>query len=405
MFRRTATRTTSYVLGLALLGLVSTLPVHPAAADDNDWQIGLISTRSGPLKETGESTAVAIELAVADLNAAGGIEGRKVHITDYDTAGDPRQASVAVRTLANDSHVLAIIGPLSSAETGVAMNDAERIQILMLPYSSSAPGLIDGKTFTWRLTATEDKQFARLLVSLPRKGINLKTADVIYVSDDRIANVTGTKVIQPLLEKAGVKILRTISININSFDVSAQVAQVMQDNPDVVGLGANYAQAVTVLRELHRQGYKGRVIGSQLFADPNLLDVFGHDADGMIFVSGFWSQENDRTKDFAKRFIAAMAAHGIKKLGPHTVDAQAYDTVFLLKAAIERSHVTGDPAKLDAERIAVRDAMKGLTFSGVLGDNICFNGNDSELPGYIIEIKDAQWTLLDSFPPNACKAP
>ena len=91
-----------------------------------------------------------------------------------------------------------------------------------------------------------------LLTSMHRKNVAMKTADIIYVSDDRIANITGTKVYLPLLKKAGVDVLRSVSMNINSFDVSAQIAQIMQDKPDIVGVAANYSQAVTVLRELRR---------------------------------------------------------------------------------------------------------------------------------------------------------
>lgn len=374
------------------------------AADLPEWQIGFIMTSSGALKQPGDSTTVAIELAVDDINAHGGIEGRKIHLYRYDTASDPKQASVAVRALAEDDKVLAILGPLSSSETAVALNDAERLHILMLPYSSSAPGLTKGKTFTWRLSATEDKQFSRVLQALARKNVPMKTADVIYVSDDRIANVTGSQVYPPLLKQAGVTILNSVSTSINSFDVSAQIAQIVRDNPDVVALAANYDQAVTILKELHRQNYKGRVIGSQTFADPNLVELFGKDADGMIFASGFWKNQNEQTKEFTARYIAAAAKRGLHKLGPHHVDAQAYDTVFLLKQAIEKSGVTGDPAKLAVERVAVRDALKGIKFSGVVGSNICFTGTDAELPGYIIELKSGEWTLFDEFPPDACTA-
>lgn len=389
---------------LALIGVaVAALTAGAARADGPDWQIGFVSSTSGPLKETGESTAAAVQMAVQDVNAAGGILGRKIHLVPYDAASDPRQASVGVRTLAEDSKVLAIVGPLSSGETAVAMNDAERLRILMLPYSSSAPGLTEGKQFTWRLSATEDKQFSRVLQALARKNVSLKTADILYVSDDRIANTTGTKVYAPLLPKAGVQVVRTISTNINSFDVSAQIAQVMQDKPDVVAMAANYDQAVTLFRELHRQTFPGRVIGSQLFADPNLAAQFGKDADGLIFASGFWRHHNQSTEAFSNRFVETVTKMGLKKAGPHHVDAQAYDTVYLLKAAMERAKVTGDPAKLAEERVAVRDALKGIRFSGVLGNDICFNGGDAELPGYIIEVRDGEWKLFDEFPPDSCK--
>ncbi len=388
------------LLAIPLAGLISTAQ----AADPAEWQIGFITATSGPLKQTGDSTAIAVEVAINEINAKGGVAGRKVHLVHYDTASDPKQASVAVRALAEDDKVLAIIGPLSSSETSVAVNDAEREQILMLPYSSSAPGITKGKTFTWRLSAGEDKQFARLLKALMRHNVAMKSADVVYVSDDRIANITATQVIQPQLKAAGVPISKVLTFNLNSFDVSAQVAQVIQDAPDVLALAANYDQAVVLLRELHRQNFKGRIIGSQLFSEPNLAELFGHDADGMIFASGFWRGHDASTEAFSQRFVQETAARGLHKAGPHHVDAQAFDTAYLLKQAIETSKVTGDPSKLAAERIAVRDAMKGIKFSGVIGPNICFTGTDAELPGYIIQVQDGKWTLFDEFPPDECKA-
>ena len=76
---------------LPILGL-------PALAADAPWRIGFVSATSGPLKETGDSTAVAIKLAVDEINAKGGVEGHKLDFIQYDTSSDPRQASVAVRT-------------------------------------------------------------------------------------------------------------------------------------------------------------------------------------------------------------------------------------------------------------------------------------------------------------------
>ena len=124
----------------------------------------------------------------------------------------------------------------------------------------------------------------------------------------------------------------------------------------------------------------------------------------MIFASGFWRGHNAETEAFAQRFVAETAARGLHKAGPHHVDAQSFDTAYLLKQAIERAHVTGDPSKIAAERLAVRDAMKGIKFSGVLGNDICFSGTDAELPGYIIQVQDGKWTLFDEFPPDDCKA-
>ena len=70
---------------------------------------------------------------------------------------------------------------------------------------------------------------------------------------------------------------------------------------------------------------------------------------------------------------------------------------------MERANVTGDKSKLSAERTAIRDALKGIRFSGVTGENVCFDKiNDAQLPGYIIEINNLKWTKIDEWPPEKC---
>jgi branched-chain amino acid transport system substrate-binding protein len=88
----------------------------------------------------------------------------------------------------------------------------------------------------------------------------------------------------------------------------------------------------------------------------------------------------------------------------HHTDANAYDIVYLLKQVIEQAAVTGDPAKLTQERTAIRDALKSVRFSGITGDNTCFDRErDAELPGFVIEIKDLKWSLFDSWPADPCQ--
>ena len=70
---------------------------------------------------------------------------------------------------------------------------------------------------------------------------------------------------------------------------------------------------------------------------------------------------------------------------------------------MEKAGVTGDPAKLKEERTAVRDALKGIVFTGITGKNVCFDANGgAELPGYIIEMKGGKWTLFDQHPADKC---
>lgn len=387
------------LFGAAALSLLASV-----AWSQDTIKIGNIVVTAGPLKGPGESTVVAVDIAVEEINAAGGINGKPIELIRFDTGSDPKQASVGTRKLAQDDGVLAIVGPFSSGEASVAFNDAERLKLLMMPTSASAPGLTEGRKYGWRLSEDEFKQFARLLKSIKAKGIQSDTAAIVYISEEVVSNSAGTKLYPALLEEAGIKLVADpIAVQYKSFDMSAQAAQILQANPDVVALAALPESASKVVKELRRQGYKGRIIGSQIFADPNILELFGPEGEGTLLVAGFWKGRTEASQSFDDKFVKLTSERGIHKLGAHHTDAQAYDTVYLLKQVMEKVGTTGDPAKLAEEREAIVAGMEGITFSGILGDDICFAGHDAELPGYVIEIKDGQWTKFDEAPADACE--
>ncbi len=392
--------TTLKVAALALVGLgASTI-----AASAQEIVLGLSMIKSGPLKNVGEATETSVDLAVEEINAKGGVNGRKIRLVKFDTGSDPRQAATATQKLAQDDGALAIIGPFSSGEAAVAFPAGERIGLVQMPNAASQPGLTGNFSYAWRLTADEGKQFGRLIATLRSKNIKTDKAEIIYVSDERVSNISGTQFYPAILKAAGIAFGDPIAFQYRSFDVSPQVAQVIQRNPDVVALAATPDSAGKVIKELRRQGFAGRVIGSQIFADPNALELFGKDADGLLIVAGFWSDRNEATRSFTARFAAENARRGLPtKKVPHHTDAQAYDIVFLLKQAMEKAGVTGDTARRSEERTALRDAMKGIRFSGVTGDGTCFNAaRDAQLPGFIIEINNLQWNLFDQHPADPC---
>jgi branched-chain amino acid transport system substrate-binding protein len=388
-------------LAAATVGL---LGVRPALADAGELRIGHIVDSTGPLKGVAEPSIAAVDIAVEEINAAGGVAGKKLVIARYDSATDPRQAAVAARKLIEDDKVLAIIGPFSSGEVAVAVNDAERAHIVMMPAAASLPGLSKGKKYLFRLAQDEGVQFDRMLQTLKKHDIPATNAGIIYISDEAVDADAGTRVYPQLMDKYGIRHDDVVSITYKTFDPSPQVAKLLQSNPDVIAMAALTDPADRIVHELRRQGYTGRIIGSQLFADPATGPLFGKDGDGVLLMTGFWYDGSPAAKAFNQKFIAANAAKGIKKAGAFHTDAQSYDIVHVLAQAMTKANVTGDPAKLDAEREAIQQAMVGIVYSGVLGTNICFDGQDARLPGYAIEIRDSKWNLFETFPAAACGA-
>ena len=365
-------------------------------------KIGHIAGKTGWLKGPALSATVAVDMAVKEINAAGGVNGKMLEIIEFDSGSDPKQAALAAKTLVKDHDVLAIVGPFSSGEAKVAFNVAEREKIVMMSNASSAPGLTDGLEWGWRITEDEGKQFARLLTTFKKMDVPRSSVDIVYVSDEAISAVVGTKLYPFLLKKFGIKHGKPVAITYKSFDLAPQIAPIVANNPDMVAVAGLPENASKTIRELKRQGYKGRMIGSQIFADPNILELFGDLAEGTTFMAGFHADSSAKAKAFNEKFVKETKAAGIKKLGAHHSDAQSYDAIYLYAKVMKEQNVTGSKSNVAAEGLAIKEGLKTVSFSGILGDNLCFSGNDAELPGYVIQIKDKKWTLMDSHAPDPC---
>ena len=143
-----------FKVGIGAAVVASIAYMAPVQAAD-EIVLGLSYGKTGLYSTINKTTEVAVDIAVAEINAAGGVNGKKIRIVKYDTAGDPKQAVVAVRKFARDDKALGVIGPFSSSEARVAFAAGEREKIVQIPNASSAPKLADKFSYAYRLTERE----------------------------------------------------------------------------------------------------------------------------------------------------------------------------------------------------------------------------------------------------------
>lgn len=385
---------------LLIAGLAASL-LTPAWAQD--LVLGLTHAKTGRYAGVGVGTEIAVDIAVAEINAAGGINGRKLRVEKFDTGGEAKNAQVAVQKFAEDAKALGVIGPFSSQEAQVGFAAGERLEIVQIPNAASAPGLTKGRNWAFRITEDEGKQFARLLRTMATKGgVTNKTAAVMYPSDEFVGKALASWM-PNLLEANGWKmVIPAEGFPTNATDLSPHITKLKGNSPGVLAFAGLPEGTAKVMKELRRQGHNSMLIGGQIFADPDIARVLGPDGENATFVAWYWWDTNDRTRQFERKFLEEAKKRGVNKSGAHHVDASAYDIVYVFADAMRRAGVTGDASKLKAERTAIRDTLRSTNLPGVTG-NICFSkDNDSELPGYIIRVKGGQRTLLDVHPAEKC---
>jgi branched-chain amino acid transport system substrate-binding protein len=397
---RMISKRTLLALSATLAGMTALAGVARA---DGELVIGLSMNKTGPLAANGTTNDVAVKLAVDEINAKGGVNGKKIKINVFDTAGDPKQAVTATRRFAEDDKALAIIGPFSSGECRVAFPVGERAGIVQISNASSAPGITTGMKYAFRNTSDESIQFRRLLTAMKGKDILPKKAAIIYATDDFISKSLGTDVFPSAFKEANVPIVASVGFPLQAFDVAPQVTELKRSEPDAVAIGGTVEAVVKVVREMRRQGMTTRVLTSGVAADPSLAEKLGKDGDGMLYPTYYYHKLNDQVRAFQTKFAAGTKAANMSKTVPQHADVSAYDIVYILAEAMKRAGTTGAPDKLAAERTAIRDQLTGMkawNFDGVIGREYFGPEGDAFLPTYIIEIKNGDFTMLQAMQPE-----
>ena len=386
----------------AAASAVALVSASNAAKAADEIVLGLSMAFSGIYSTINKTTEVAVDIAVEEINAAGGINGKKLRVVKFDTASDPKQAVAAVRKFARDDKALGVIGPFSSSEARVAFAAGEREGIVQIPNASSAPKLADKFSYAFRLTESEFIQFDRLVKTLKKRNAVKDSVAILYGTDDVVSKAVGLAIMKPILTKEKVTITGPIGFATKAFDLAPQVSQLKGKSIDYVGLAGITPVAIRVVKEMRRQGIKAPIIGGQIWADPEIVEKMGSDGDDAVFTTSFYYDLNAKTRDFTRKFVDGSKKKGIVKPWPHHVDASAYDIVYVFKKVMEVAKVTGDPAKVKEERTAIRDAL-GKTRFDLISGNVCFDKNgDAQLPGYILTMKNKQWKLLETHPALPC---
>jgi len=379
---------------LAMLMLSGTVA---SAADE--LKIGYLVAKSGPFVSLSKTNTVGAQIAVDEINANGGVNGKQIRLIEFNTAGDPSQAVVGLRQLAQDEGVLAIVGPFSSSKAKVAFPRSDREGWDSMSMASSAPKLSEPFAYGFRNTTNEGIMITRAVATLKNVDPDATTSSIAYATDDAVSVAVGTKVLPSVLSKAELPVQNEVTFKYAAFDLSVQTSPLMETKADVVAIGAPPEAAIKLANEMRRQGHQGRLVAGSTVFDVTLPERMGEAGVGSIFPTAFYWDLNDETKAFAAEFKKRVQADGGDRTIPAQFDSSTYGIVKMFAHAMEEAGVTGDEANLEAERSAIRDQLAQLRdFPTIEGPISIGEDGDAIKSTYVMEITDQGWKLLETHP-------
>jgi branched-chain amino acid transport system substrate-binding protein len=389
----------SRALCIAGVGAVlSTLAAGGALAQQADREIvlGAIVPSSGPFAEWGRANTVTLQMLEKQVNASGGINGAKLRIAILDDATKPAQATNNLRKLAGDEKALAVAGPLTSSAAEVTFPVANEMKIVATSQASSKPGVAKlNRPWAFRNTIDEGV-LGRTTVPYYKKSFNIKSVAIIFDAKDATAATVGSKIMPALMKENDIDVLNAndpLSFNTGDLDVSAQVTKMKALNPDGVVVSADYSQAITVIREMKRQGLVKPVVGATQLISSAILKA-APEIPIVAPATFYATMKGEKPEKFVNELQPLLRkTSGLPpEIEPSMYDANIYEIVSIYIEAIKKTGVTGKPEDLEADRTKIRDYMAKLTAFPGLGGPIGFNDDGDAIKAfYILQGENGAW--------------
>ncbi|OFX23178.1 MAG: hypothetical protein A2V77_11455 [Anaeromyxobacter sp. RBG_16_69_14] len=345
-----------------MLSLTAVLLVTAAAGEGGAIKIGTHLPLSGYAAPIGQALNRGLHLAADEINATGGVLGRKVALIDGDDEGKPEKGAQLVRDLIDKEHVVALLGPHNTVVPNETTRIANERRIPMI-----IPGATGNKVnelfaqfpqnYVFRIAPSETLQTEMMATEAFVARGYTKAA---LIHDDTPFGKGGRASLEKLMAKQDLKPAYSASFKIGEANMTPQVTGARAAGAEVILFYGLAPDAINLVRALEKLGWRSPVIGPWNLCNPVFLTKAGSFADGTLMPQTFI--EERATEPEQLKFIGAYRK---RYSSPHVemapAVAQAYDAVQLLAIAIRQAGTTDGPK--------VKAALEGLkgTYQGATG--------------------------------------
>jgi len=346
---------------------------------------------SGTGTTSGTNFDNGIKLAVKEINASGGVLGRKIEYTSLDTQSQP-QVAKALAQKAIDQNAYVIMGPVFSGSILVSMAETRRAEVPNFTGGEAAAITKQGNPYIFRTSFTQDTAMPKVARYL-KDTVKAKTVSIIWVNND--FGKGGLDTMKKALDAQGIKVAAEISTDPGQLDFSGAVLKAKQANADALFVYTNEEESARALRELRKQGYDKPIVGETTLTSQKVIELAGDAANGATAHVGL-------TADAPQPGIAKYNANFQKEFGVKSDHngLKGYTAMYVVKAVTEKI------GKFDQKAFA--KAMHGMKLSakdypGVLLDVSFDDNGDLDLESFMTSVVNAKQQVTATLPAASAK--
>ncbi len=327
-----------------------------------------------------------VKLAVKEINASGGILGRKINYVSTDTQTNPGVAK-SVAQKAVDNKAYAVLGPVHSGSMIVSMGETKAAEITNFTGGEAAVITRQGNPFVFRTSFTQSSSMPKVARYI-KDSLKAGSVAMVYTNND--FGKGGRDEMQKALVAQGIKVVADVSTDPGQVDMTSAVLAIKQANPDVLFAYLTEEEGARLLRELKKQGFSKPIVGETTIIGQKVIELAGDAAEGVLGHVGLTADApNPTVKAFSDKYFAEY-----KQRSDHN-GMKGYTAVYIVKAATEKV------GKFDSKALAA--ALHGIKISakdnpGVLLDVSFDQNGDLDRESFIIKVVNGKQQVIATVP-------
>jgi len=360
-------------------------PAGGNAVSSDVIKVGEFASLTGSEATFGQSSHQGTQMAMDDLNAAGGVIGKKIQLLTEDDQSQAGQPATVVRKLISRDGVVAILGEVASSRSLEAAPICQQNQIPMVSPASTNPKVTETGDYIFRVCFIDPFQ-GTVMANFTRKTLKLQTAAVL--SDVKSDYSLGlAKFFKEGFTANGGKIVVEQNYSAGDKDFNAQLTAIKAEKPDGIFVPGYYTEVGLIALQARQLGITVPIFGGDGWESSSLVPIGGKALEGCYFSTHYSPEDTSpAVQDFVKRFRAQYQET------PDAMAALGYDSAMIFADAIKRAGST-DGAKVAAALAATKD------FAGITGKITIDANRNASKPAVILTIKDGQFKYVTTVAP------
>ncbi len=386
--KRTLSALAAGALGLAMLAGCS----NTAAAGNpigDTVKVGLLFELTGNVASYGKAEATGAKMALEEINAAGGVNGKKIQLVEYDTKSETAETTTLAAKLMTQDKVVAIIGPATSGgmKAQIALSEKNKVPIVSGSATADDLTVVGGKLneYVFR-TCFVDSYQGTVMAKYAAQKLNAKTAVILKDTSSDYAKGLGDA-FDKQFTAGGGKVLATEAYTAKQTDFNAVLTKLKGQTFDVMYVPGYYEELGLIIKQARALGIKAPITGGDGYESPKLAELAGAALTDVYYTNHYSTTDTDPK---VTTFIQAFKAKN-NDATPESFHAMGYDTMKFVADAVKNAKTP--------DSIGVKNAMAATKgFSGVTGTfDVDAATHNPIKQATIIGFKDGKIALTEKF--------